>query len=143
MSEDAPDEGETATEMATWQALLDAQVRLEDQRSSLRSSVLGVFLAVVLVAVLVRRFVFITEPVRWLLMGTPALILVVAGLVDHFVLGARVRRLTELAQELDASDRLGRVRRRALDDPTSGWVVAAFYGIPATVSLGFVAWGLL
>lgn len=136
-------EGDDSGELGTWRTLLDAQVRLEEQRSSLRASAIGGFVAVVLGSVLVRRFVFMTEPERWLLVAAPGAVMIAAGLLDHVVLGARVRRLAELATELDADSTAARVRAEAVSPPRDGWALLAFYGVPAVLALGLAVWGLL
>lgn len=140
------DEGEPAEEPPTdtWGALLDAQIRLEQQRTSLRTSVIGIFLAVVLGAVVIRRFVFLTTPERWLLVASPAAVMAAAAVLDHFVLGERVRRLAALARQLETETdrRLERVRREAVDTPAGGLALALFYGLPAAVVLGLATWGL-
>lgn len=137
------DGGEAAS---TWQALLDAQVRLEEQRTSLRTSVIGIFLAIVLGAIIIRRFVFfLTTPESWLLVASPAAAMAAAGLLDHYVLGERIRRLAELAAEIESSGNasLQEVRREAVDPPKDGLAVLAFYGLPALLALGLAGWGLL
>lgn len=141
---DEPAPADDADPGPTWQAILDAQVRLEEQRTSLRTGAIGVFLAVVLGAVVVRRFVFLTPPERWLLVASPSAVLAATAAIDHAVLGARARRLADVARGLEAGGgRLARARREAVEAPADGLALAAFYGLPAALALGLAAWGLL